>query len=333
MEHYFPENGVVENIAPVKTGVLLINLGSPDASEAGAVRRYLRQFLSDKRVIELPAWKWQPVLRGIILRTRPQKSAALYRKVWTQEGAPLIVYTQRQAAALESALRRRGREMPVYSGMTYGNPSVAAAVLQMKKDGVNRIIALPMFAQYAASSTGAALDALWRTFLRLRFQPPLRTVSDFHDNPRYIAAMAAHIRAHRPEGSFLLFSFHGIPLRHHNGGDPYFAQCRRTVALLAAALGLSEKEYGTAFQSRFGKDAWIEPCTQDILPQLPQNGVKDVAVFCPGFAADCLETLEEIAIGGRELFLQAGGEKYTYIPCLNEGEMFIECLADLAEAA
>ncbi|MDO5687221.1 MAG: ferrochelatase [Neisseria sp.] len=327
MALFLPENGTVETPLPSKSGVLLLNLGSPAAPTAAAVRPYLAQFLSDQRVVEKKAWQWLPILHGVILRLRPAKSAALYRHIWQENGSPLIVHTHHLAAALAARL-----SVPVYSAMTYGNPSVLEVVQRMKQDGITRMVCLPLFPQYAGSAGGAALDALWRTLLRSRYQPSVTTVSDFHAFPPYIAALAAKIRrswqAHG-RGEVLVLSFHGIPLAQHTAGDPYVAQCYATARALAQALEMGEQDYRVTFQSHFGRDPWVKPATQAVLHELPAQGIRKIDVTCPGFVCDCLETLEEIALSGKEIFTAAGGEAYHYIGCLNDEAENVEALAQL----
>ena len=325
MALFFPEMGVVEQLSERKTGVLLLNLGSPDDCEVPAVRRYLREFLSDRRVIEMPPALWRLILYGFILPFRPKNSGALYRKVWTDKGSPLIVHTQNLAKDLQNQINA-----PVYAAMSYGNPSVVSVVQQMKQDGITHIVALPLFPQYASSAAGAALDALWRALLKTRVQPALQTISAFYDFEPYIDALAQHIQAARQENSeLLLMSFHGIPLAQHTAGDVYMAQCHKTAQLLADKLNLNEKQYRVVFQSRFGRAQWIEPSTQDILDELPKQGIKNIDICCPGFVCDCLETLEEIAISGKKIFINAGGEHYHYIHCLNNTPNNVSMLKEL----
>lgn len=309
-----------------RTAILLINLGSPDSTDTADVRRYLGEFLSDKRVVEMPSWQWQPILQGIILRTRPAKSAAKYREIWQPAGSPLIVYSQSQAQKLQAAFNAQGHDIAVYCAMTYGNPSMDNVLQQMKKEGCTRIIAVPLYPQYASSSSGAALDALWRSLLKTRVQPAITTVGHFYDFMPYIQLLADNIRAQRHEHSRLLFSFHGIPEAQHNAKDPYFHHCHATARAVAQLLDLHESQYTVAFQSRFGKAKWIDPCTQEVLPELAKKGVDCVDVVCPGFLSDCLETLEEIAMDCKELFLHAGGREYHYIPCPNDSDATIEML-------
>ncbi len=314
----------------LKTGVLLINLGTPAAPTAAAVRPYLRSFLSDRRIVDLPALLWQPLLRGVILPLRAKKSAANYAKVWFKEGSPLEVFTRRQCEGLQSRLPE---DVAVAYAMSYSEPSIPSAIEALKAQGVGRLIVLPLYPQYAGSSSGAALDQVHSTLQRQRNQMSLRTVSRFYDHPAYIGAQAAQIRNYRAQhgsGGKLLFSFHGIPLRHERNGDPYQSECRHSARLIAAELGLGEQDYEVCFQSRFGPAKWLEPNTQQLIKQLAKkNAGGRIDIACPGFVADCLETMEEIAISGRELFHAAGGSDYHYIPCLNDNPDWLDALAQI----
>ena len=313
-----------------KTGVLLINLGTPAAPTAAAVRPYLRSFLSDRRVVDLPALLWQPLLRGVILPLRAKKSAANYAKVWFKEGSPLEVFTRRQCEGLQSRLPE---DVAVAYAMSYSEPSIPSAIEALKAQGVGRLLVLPLYPQYAGSSSGAALDQVHDALKRQRNQMSLRTVSRFYDHPAYIGAQAAQIRNYRAQhgsGGKLLFSFHGIPLRHERNGDPYQSECRHSARLIAAELGLGEQDYEVCFQSRFGPAKWLEPNTQQLIKQLAKkNAGGRIDIACPGFVADCLETMEEIAISGRELFHAAGGSDYHYIPCLNDNPDWLDALAQI----
>ncbi len=316
-----------------KTGVLLINLGTPAAPTAAAVRPYLRSFLSDRRIVDLPALLWQPLLRGVILPLRAKKSAANYAKVWFKEGSPLEVFTRRQCEGLQSRLPE---DVAVAYAMSYSEPSIPSAIEALKAQGVGRLIVLPLYPQYAGSSSAAALDQVHDALKRQRNQMSLRTVSRFYDHPAYIGAQAAQIRNYRAQhgsGGKLLFSFHGIPLRHERNGDPYQSECRHSARLIAAELGLGEQDYEVCFQSRFGPAKWLEPNTQQLIKQLAKkNAGGRIDIACPGFVADCLETMEEIAIMGREQFYAAGGKEYRYIPCLNDSADWIAALAQLSRA-
>lgn len=329
MSRFLPEPPLSAGRAP-HTAVLLMNLGTPDAPTAEAVRPYLRQFLSDPRVVELPKLLWQPVLRGIVLPFRPKKSAHGYRQIWQAEGSPLAVFTAKQAAALQVALPG----VLVRFAMSYGRPAVDDTLAELKAKGIGRLLVLPLYPQYAASSTGAAVDKVLAVLLRQRNQMSLRTVSRFYDHPAYITAMKAHIEAYwrqQGRGEKLMLSFHGIPEASHTHGDPYPDECRRSAALLAEALGLGGQDYIVAFQSQFGKNRWISPSTQKLLTELPaRQNVRELDIFCPGFLSDCLETLEEIAIAGREQFHEAGGKTYRFIPCLNDSPAAVAMLEAIA---
>ncbi len=328
MPHFLPEPPLGHR--PPRVGVLLINLGTPAAPTAEAVRPYLREFLSDQRVVELSRWLWQPILRGIILPFRAKKSAHGYRQIWQPEGSPLALLTAKQAAELQKQLP----QVLVEYAMSYGQPAVADTLASMKAQGVNRLLVIPLYPQYAASSSGAALDKVLNVLLKQRNQPSLRTVSRFYNHPDYIQAMAAHIRAYWQQhgrGQRILFSFHGIPQASVQQGDPYAAECHASSEMLAEALQLNAQEWYIAFQSRFGRSKWVGPATSDLLTELPaKHNIRELDVFCPGFVSDCLETLEELAIQGREQFHEAGGQTFRFIPCLNDNPVFIEALADLA---
>lgn len=311
-----------------RTAVLLLNLGTPDAPTAQAVKPYLLDFLSDQRVVELPKLLWQPILRGLILTLRPKKSAHAYEKIWFKDGSPLLVYTARQAETLGKLLP----DITVSYAMTYGNPGVDDVLAELKSQGIGNLLVVPLYPQYAASSTGAALDKVFLQLLRQRNQLSIRTVSRFYEDAGYIEAMKKHIQAYWTEhgrGEKLMLSFHGIPQKQYDEGDPYPDECRHTAKLLAEALGLTEQEYIVSFQSQFGKAKWVKPSTQVLFDELPKQGITKLDVFCPGFMADCLETMEEIALMGREQFHAAGGKEYRYIPCLNDGAEWIGALADL----
>jgi ferrochelatase len=299
-----------------KVGVLLINLGTPNQPEPGAVRLYLREFLSDPRVIEIPQLVWQPILRGIVLRTRPKKSAHAYRQVWTEEGSPLAAITTRQAKALQGAF---GENAIVDHAMRYGEPAIAARIDALRAQGCERILIAPLYPQYCAATTATATDEAFRHLRHLRWQPAVRTLPPYHDHPAYIAALAERLGegldALDFEPQAIVASFHGMPQRTLELGDPYHCHCRKTARLLAEASG---RELRVAFQSRFGRSKWLEPATDSTLTALPGQGVTKVAVLAPGFAADCLETLEELAIRGRGTFLAAGGSDFAYLPCLND---------------
>ena len=304
-------------IPPAKVGVLIVNLGTPDAAEAGAVRRYLAEFLSDPRVVEIPRLIWLPILHGLILRTRPRKSAHAYSLVWREDGSPLAAITAEQAAALRSGF---GDAVLVEHAMRYGRPAIAEKLAAMKAAGCERILIAPLYPQYCAATTATANDAAFAALASMRWQPAIRTLPPYHDDPAYIAALKASVEASLAalpfEPDAIVASFHGMPARTLALGDPYHCHCQKTARLLAEALG---RELTISFQSRFGRAKWLEPATDVTLAGLPVKGVKRVAVVAPGFSADCLETLEELAIRGRETFLQAGGTDFAYLPCLNAG--------------
>lgn len=303
-------------IAPPRVGVLLVNLGTPDAPDAPSVRRYLAEFLSDRRVVEIPPLLWQPILRGVILTTRPKKSAHAYSQVWTEEGSPLAAITRRQAAALQAAL---GKGVRVEHAMRYGKPVIAATLDALFAAGCRRILIAPLYPQYCAATTATVTDAVNAHLATLRWQPSLRFLPPYADDDHYIDALKASLEAGLAALDFvpdvLLASFHGMPERTLHLGDPYHCQCRKTARLLSEALG---RPVEVAFQSRFGRAKWLEPATDAVLARLGDEG-KSVAIFAPGFAADCLETLEELAIRGKEQYAAAGGTHFAYIPCLNDG--------------
>lgn len=318
--------------APQRVGVLLVNLGTPDAPTPGAVRRYLAEFLSDPRVIEYPRWLWRPVLHGVILRIRPRRSAHAYSQIWTTEGSPLMVYTQALAAKLRRQLAAElGEEIPLAVGMTYGQPSIDSALQELHRANVRRLVVLPLYPQYSASTTGSAFDRVTRSLQRWRWLPELRFITQYHDQPAYIAALAASVERHwqNHDRNHLLLSFHGLPKRYLMSGDPYHCQCLKTARLLAAALQLSEDQWSVGFQSRVGREEWLRPYTDETLLRFAKDGPKRVTVACPGFAVDCLETLEEIALRNRADFLAAGGERMDYVPALNADDAHVAALSGL----
>ena len=321
---------------PPRAGVLLVNLGTPAAPTAAALRRYLAEFLADPRVVELPRALWRIVLHGYVLRTRPRRSAEAYAKIWTDAGSPLAVRSAQLAAGVQGELARRAPgPVEVALAMTYGGPSIAETILQMQCNGVRRLLVLPLFPQYSGAATGAVLDALAKTIGHLRWPPELRIVNDYHDDAGYLAALAASVTAHWAQhgrAQKLLLSFHGIPERSVRAGDPYFCQCQATARRLREALGLSEDDMIVTFQSRVGRQAWLQPYTDETIRALPKQGVKSLDVLCPGFAVDCLETLEEVAIRYRATFLTQGGERLQYIPALNAQSAHVAALAQLALA-
>lgn len=314
-------------------GILLTNLGTPDAPTTPALRRYLAEFLWDRRVVDVPRPLWWLILHGIILRTRPARSARLYRKVWTAEGSPLLLIARRQQALLQQALEAKwpGRSK-VALGMRYGNPSIASALTKLRAAGVRQVLVLPLYPQNSCSTTASTFDAVAEALRHTRDVPALRFVADYHADAAYIDALAASVRE-APQGGAsgqrLLFSFHGTPERYRTEGDPYYQQCLTTAWLTAERLGLKDDAWQVSFQSRFGREPWLQPYTDEVLKRLPAQGIKHVQVICPGFSADCLETLEEIAGENRELFLHAGGESFHYIPALNDRPDHITALAGI----
>ncbi len=315
-----------------KTAALLINLGTPDEPTTPAVRRYLAEFLSDPRVIDYPRWLWLPLLYGVILRIRPKKSAHAYSTVWTPQGSPLLVQSRALTEKVAQACADLG--IRVELAMRYGNPSIASVLGKLIADGVRRVIALPLYPQYSATSTGTAFDGVHAALGRMRHVPELRTVSDYHATPAYIDALARSVRTFwetNGRADRLLLSFHGIPERYVRLGDPYAEQCRETAALLRDRLGMTESEMILTFQSRVGREKWLTPYTDITLRELPKQGVRRLQVMCPGFAVDCLETLEEIAIRGKEEFLSGGGERLEYIPALNDDDAHVALMKSLIE--
>lgn len=306
-------------VATPKIGVLLVNLGTPDAPTTSAVKRYLKQFLSDRRVVEIPPIIWQPILRGIILNTRPQKSAKAYAKVWTDKGSPLAFFTAAQADALQT---RMGDSADVRFAMRYGNPSVADQLAAMKAAGCNRILIAPMYPQYSGATTGTVLDEAYAALTSMRWHPAIRTLPAYHDDAAYIIALKTSIEASLARLDFepdaIVISFHGMPERTLQLGDPYHCHCQKTARLLSEAMG---RALVVSFQSRFGRAKWLEPATDDTLMRLAREGTKKVAIFAPGFSVDCLETLEELAMQGHEQFEEAGGTHYAYLPCLNDSDV------------
>lgn len=302
-------------------GVLLVNLGTPDAPTPRAVKRYLAEFLSDPRVVEIPQIIWQPILRGIILNVRPRKSAHAYAQVWTDKGSPLAAITAEQAEALQAHM---GEGVKVAWAMRYGNPSIPAQLAALKEAGCERILVAPLYPQYSAATNATVIDAAGDALKSMRWQPALRTLPPYYDDPAYIGALAkdtaAHLDALPFQPEVLLLSFHGMPERTLHLGDPYHCHCRKTARLLAEALARPGLRIETTFQSRFGKAKWLEPATDAVIEEEARKGTKRLAIAAPGFAADCLETLEELAIRGKEQFLSAGGEHYAALPCLNAGE-------------
>lgn len=311
-----------------KTGILLANLGTPDAPTPDAVKRYLRQFLSDKRVVDTPRLLWWPLLRGVILPLRAPRVAKLYQSVWMDEGSPLMVYSRRQQQALAARLP----DTPVALGMSYGSPALESAVDELLAQDVDHIVVLPLYPQYSCSTVAAVWDELARILAKKRAIPGISFIRDYADDASYIDALSASVRASfavHGEPDVLLLSYHGIPQRFAHEGDDYPQRCRDTTRELVSALGLSPDRAMMTFQSRFGREPWLTPYTDETLKMLGEKGVKHIQVICPGFAADCLETLEEIAVQNREVFLEAGGQKYEYIPALNADRAHIEMMVNL----
>jgi ferrochelatase len=317
----------------LRTGILLVNLGTPDEPTAAAVRRYLAQFLWDPRVVEIPRLAWWPILR-LILLTRPAKSAAKYASIWTKEGSPLRVILERQVQLLRGYLGERVKSpLAVAGACRYGNPSIDAGLAELRGKGCDRILVLPLYPQYAASTTASAIDAVGAALSRLRNVPAIRTVRHFHDHPAYVKAVARAVNDYwtkhgRPDR--LVMSFHGVPRFSLDKGDPYHCECRKSARLVATELGWNDERTLVTFQSRFGKAEWLQPYTDRTLEELGRQGTGRVDVICPGFAADCLETLEEIAIEGRHAFLAAGGGEYHYIPTTNDSPAFMAALTRIA---
>jgi ferrochelatase len=316
------------DVAEPRIGVLLINLGTPDAPEARAVRRYLAEFLSDPRVIEIPQLAWKPILHGIVLRTRPRKSAEAYNQIWTNEGSPLRVIAHRQA----EALRKRMPDLSIHYAMRYGHPGIAAAIERMAAEGCTRILAAPLYPQYCAATTATANDAVFGVLARMRWQPAIRTLPPYFDDPLYIEGLASNLSRQLAGLDFqpdrLLLSFHGMPVRTLELGDPYHCHCQKTARLLREALG---RDVDIAFQSKFGRAKWLEPATEAMLARYPKDGVKRVAVAAPGFSADCIETLEELGIRGRHTFKEAGGDQFALLDCLNDSPESIAMLERLID--
>ncbi len=316
-----------------KIGILITNLGTPDAPTPTALKRYLKQFLSDPRVVEVPRLLWWLILNGVILRIRPRRSAKAYATVFTEQGSPLLFHTQAQRDAIATKLEQDGHKNVVVDfAMRYGNPSFDSVLDKMLNQGVRKLLVLPLYPQYSASTSASSFDELARNLMRRRWLPDLRFVSHYPDYPPFISAAADKIRQHWQQhgrADKLILSYHGIPKRYLLNGDPYHCECYKTSRLIAEQLGLSKDEYLTTFQSRFGREEWLKPYTDDTLKALPAQGVKSVQVFCPGFSADCLETIEEIGEENKEYFLHAGGTRYEYISALNAEPQHIEALCQL----
>ena len=334
MSRYVGFDTAPEQPGGADTAVLLVNLGTPEAPTTDAVAEYLSEFLSDPRVVELPRWLWWPVLHGFVLRTRPRRSAEAYAKVWRDDGSPLLVFSERLATTVGAEIKRRsGGKVDVALAMTYGEPSVRNIVESLMHKGVHRLLVLPLFPQYSGTSTGAALDAVARVMQTLRWPPELHTVNDYHDDAGYLAALAGSVQSYWAEhgrGDRLLLSFHGIPEKYASAGDPYPDQCRATARRLGDVLGVHDGALLVTFQSRLGRQRWLRPYTDETIEELARQDVGTLDVLCPGFAVDCLETLEEVALRYRTTFLTNGGRQFRYIPALNDGAAHARALADIA---
>ena len=320
--------------ASPRQGILLCNLGTPDAPRPAELRRYLKEFLSDPRVVEIPRLLWWMILNLIILRIRPRRSAKLYQSVWTEAGSPLMLYSQEQVKAVKQRLDEKYGDIPVVLGMRYGNPSMASAIKQLTDQNVRDIIVLPLYPQYAGATTGSTFDAIAKTFTQLRWVPELQFINGYHKSEGYVQALCTTIKRHidaHGQPDKLVFSYHGTPERYLKNGDPYHCFCHQTTRLVREKMGFDENQVMTTFQSRFGREPWLQPYTDKTLEQLPEDGVKHVAVICPGFSSDCLETIEEINMEGRESFIHSGGEQFHYIPCLNDDPVHIDALVSILE--
>ena len=325
-----------------KVGILITNLGTPERPDKKALRKYLKEFLSDRRVVEIPRVIWWLILNGIILNVRPKASAKLYQSVWTEQGSPLYVYTQAQCESLKHAIEKdwlNGQSIAESSiivefAMRYGKPAIGETIAEMQRQGVDRLFVLPLYPQYAGSTSGSTFDAVAAQLQKMRWVPELRFANHYCDSPKYINACADNIRKHwetTPRAEKLVFSFHGVPKFSLDQGDPYYCQCQKTARLIVETLGLDDDDYITTFQSRFGRAEWLQPYNDKTLVALAEQGVKSVDIFCPGFSSDCLETLEEIAVQNKQLFIDAGGLDYRYIPALNATAKHIDAIKEIIE--
>lgn len=317
-----------------KTGVLLVNLGSPASTKTRDVRRFLREFLGDPRVVNLPRPLWWLILNLFVLPFRPRKSAHAYKSIWTEQGSPLIVFTRRLSKKL--AARLAGEGIVVDHAMRYGQPALMAKLQQFQQQGLSDIVIVPLYPQYSSTTTATVFDVVGKAYLSWRYQPSLRFISDFHRHPAYIQAVADSVREYwqqHGQSQLLMMSFHGLPAKLTELGDPYFHQCHASGKLIAENLGLADDQWRLVFQSRFGKAEWLKPYCVEELAKLPGQGIREVDMICPGFSTDCLETLEEIAIANKEIFLEAGGERYRYIPALNDSDAHVELMVDLVATA
>jgi len=313
---------------PDRLGILLVNLGTPASPDPAAVRRFLAEFLSDPRVVEAPRLLWRLVLHGVILRIRPRKSAHAYQQIWTEAGSPLLIHSRELATTLQAKL---GSDVAVALGMTYGEPAIAQALRELQAQGAHRLLVLPLYPQYSGTTTASVFDRVTQELRRWRWVPELRFVNGYADEPAYIDAIAASIRTHwrTHERTHLVFSFHGIPRRYFFAGDPYYCHCQKTARLVAQRLELADSDWSVSFQSQVGREEWLKPYTDQLLSEYAQRGPKHVTVVCPGFATDCLETLEEIALRNRTTFLQSGGESFSYVPALNASDAHVDLLREL----
>ncbi|WP_394128960.1 ferrochelatase [Shewanella maritima] len=317
-----------------KTGILLMNLGTPDEPTTASVRTYLAEFLSDPRVVEIPRLVWMIILHGIILRVRPAKSAALYKEIWTDAGSPLMDISVRQQQKLQKLLSDNGSDVSVHLAMRYGNPSTASTLQEMHRQGIDDIVVLPLYPQYAGPTTGSVFDAISKELIKWRYVPSLHFINTYHDNEDYIQAIADSISKdyqHHGKAKKLVMSYHGMPERNLHLGDPYYCFCAKTTRLVVEKLGFAEDDYVMTFQSRFGKAKWLGPYTDATIEQLAKEGVDDIAVICPAFSADCLETLEEIQGENREVYEEAGGKDFRYIACLNDDDAHIQMMANIVK--
>ncbi|OFC70138.1 ferrochelatase [Alteromonas confluentis] len=315
---------------PDKLGVLITNLGTPEAPTKQALKPYLKEFLSDPRVVEVPRLLWWCILNGVILNIRPKRSAHAYSTVWTEDGSPLMAITKAQHAALADKCRQQyGDDVVIDFAMRYGEPSIANAIQRLLDQGVRKLVVLPLYPQYCASTTASTFDAVAADFTKRRWMPELRFITNYNDNPAYIEALANSVRKHWEENGkadLLLMSYHGIPKRYLTNGDPYHCECYKTSRLLAEALELKSDQYMTTFQSRFGREEWLQPYTDETMKSLPGKGIRSVQVLCPGFSADCLETIEEIGVENKTYFMEAGGKRFEYIPALNDDPAHVDML-------
>jgi ferrochelatase len=318
-----------------RIGILITNLGTPEQPDTASVRRYLNEFLSDPRVVEIPRLVWLVILHGIILRVRPAKSARLYKSIWTEDGSPLMAIGKRQRDRLEQVLRDSGQQdFELKLAMRYGKPSITESLRAFQQQGIHRVVVLPLYPQYAGPTTGSTFDVVTNELRQWRWVPELHFINSYHDHTLYIEALAKSIRKHFDEygkPQKLVLSYHGMPKRNLMLGDPYHCQCQKTTRLVVEQLGLGEEEYVTTFQSRFGKAEWLQPYTDATLESLPGQGIKDVAIISPAFSADCLETIEELDQENRKIFMDAGGEQYRYIPCLNDDDDHISLMMELVQ--